>query len=155
MVLAGAALVVHQMGKSQPPRTPQPLPPVSVVQPAPLPRVETIEVVYSTEKRAWIQAVTADFEKGHPDIHVDLVGKSSIVAAREILDGQLKATVWSPSDTALLDTLGSDWQTKHNTEVFVSNEDAKQPLILTPLVFVALGVQKGIAGILAENHGDP
>jgi serine/threonine protein kinase len=110
--------------------------PVLAVRPTTLPKVETIQVVYSTHKVAWMQAVTTDFEKAHPDIHVDLVGKRSIEGPREILEGRLQPTVWSPADTAVLDKMGTDWRAKHNTDLIASDEDAKQPLLLTPLVFI-------------------
>lgn len=97
-----------------------------------------IQVVYSTEKKDWIEAVTADFNKAHPEIKVSLVGKGSIDAAQAILDGQLQPTVWSPADSMVMNLLTSDWQTKnHASIVAASGDDAAQPLVLTPLVFVA------------------
>jgi ABC-type molybdate transport system substrate-binding protein len=98
----------------------------------------TIQVVYSTEKREWIEAITGEFAKSHPNIRVELVGKGSIESAGAILDEQLKPTVWSPADSMVLKMLGSDWQTKHHADVFAaSGDDMPQPLLLTPLVFVA------------------
>ncbi|HEY5945514.1 MAG TPA: substrate-binding domain-containing protein [Kofleriaceae bacterium] len=97
-----------------------------------------IQVVYSTEKKDWIEAVTAEFVKANPSIKVTLVGKGSIDAAQAILDDQLKPTVWSPADTMVMNLLVSDWQTKnHASVVAASGDDAPQPLLLTPLVFVA------------------
>lgn len=97
-----------------------------------------IQVVYSTEKKDWIEAVTADFNKAHPEIKVSLVGKGSIDAAQAILDGQLQPTVWSPADSMVLNLLTSDWQTKNHASIVASSgDDAPQPLVLTPLVFVA------------------
>jgi len=98
----------------------------------------TIEVLYSTEKKDWIEAVTADFMKANPQVKVTLVGKGSLDAAQGILDGQLKPVVWSPADSMVLNLLVSDWQTKnHASIVAASGDDAPQPLLLTPLVFVA------------------
>ena len=66
------------------------------------------------------------------------MGKGSIESAGAILDEQLKPTVWSPADSMVLKMLGSDWQTKHHADVFAaSGDDMPQPLLLTPLVFVA------------------
>ena len=96
-----------------------------------------INVVYSTEKKDWIETVTADFAKQHPDIKVELVGKGSIDAAQAILDGTLQPTVWSPADTMAMNLLASDWQTKNHADLIApSGEDAAQALLLTPLVFV-------------------
>lgn len=97
-----------------------------------------IQVVYSTEKKDWIDAVTADFATAHPDIKVTLVGKGSFDAAQAIVDGNLKPTVWSPADSGALNLAISDWQTKNHADLFAtSGDDAPQPLLLTPLVFVA------------------
>ena len=100
-------------------------------------KVTTINVVYSTEKKDWIEAATADFAKAHPEIKVDLVGKGSIDAAQGILDGTIQPTVWSPADTMAMNLLTSDWQTKNHANLIApQGEDAAQALLLTPLVFV-------------------
>jgi ABC-type molybdate transport system substrate-binding protein len=104
--------------------------------PPPVPAVETIQMVYSSEKSAWLKAVTADFEKVNPDIRVDLVSRGSIDAANDILDERLKTTVWSPADTSLLAMLASEWRTKYKAPLFADAETARQPLLLTPLVFM-------------------
>jgi len=97
-----------------------------------------IQVVYSTEKKDWIEAVTAEFAKTNPGIKVTLVGKGSLDAAQGILDEQLKPTVWSPADTMVMNLLASDWQTKNHAAIIpTSGDEAPQPLLLTPLVFVA------------------
>jgi ABC-type molybdate transport system substrate-binding protein len=97
-----------------------------------------IQVVYSTEKKDWIEAVTADFATGHPDIKVTLVGKGSFEAGQAIVDGNLKPTVWSPADSGALNLAIDDWQTKNHSDLFATaGDDVPQPLLLTPLVFVA------------------
>jgi ABC-type molybdate transport system substrate-binding protein len=97
----------------------------------------SISVVYSTEKKEWIEAVTADFAKLHPEIRVELVGKGSIDAAQAILDGTIQPTIWSPADTMAMNLMTSDWQTKNHADLIApAGEDAAQPLLLTPLVFV-------------------
>jgi len=96
-----------------------------------------INVVYSTEKKDWIETTTADFAKLHPEIKVELVGKGSIDAAQAILDGTMQPTVWSPADTMAMNLLASDWQTKNHADLIApAGEDAAQALLLTPLVFV-------------------
>ena len=80
-------------------------------------RASEIQVVYSTEKKDWIEAVTAEFAKANPGIKVTLVGKGSLDAAQGILDEQLKPTVWSPADTMVMNMLASDWQTKNHAAI--------------------------------------
>jgi len=100
------------------------------------PAVE-ITVLYSSEKKAWLEAAAVDFRQQHPEITVSLQGKGSIEAASDILDGKVKPTVWSPADSMVLNMLVADWDTKYHTPLFAtSGDDAPQPLLLTPLVFV-------------------
>jgi len=95
----------------------------------------SIQVVYSTEKKDWLEAVTADFRKQHPAITVELVGKGSLESKDAILEGQMKPAVWSPADSMVLNLLASEWQTKNHADLFAGGDDAPQPLLLTPLVF--------------------
>jgi ABC-type molybdate transport system substrate-binding protein len=96
-----------------------------------------IGVLYSTEKKEWLEAAAAEFQKAHPEITVKLEGKGSFEAAADILDGKAKPTVWSPADSMVLNLLVADWDTKYHTPLFAaSGDDAPQPLLLTPLVFV-------------------
>jgi tRNA A-37 threonylcarbamoyl transferase component Bud32 len=136
LLLSLGAVALRQVGRAKQAPPPLPTQPAHVVQPEPAPRVETIQFVYSPEKRSWIQAVTADFERSHPEVHVDLVHKNSIETVQEILDGRLRVTAWSPADTSFLDMLNTDWHTKHGTDLFAADEDSRQPLVLTPLVFL-------------------
>lgn len=100
--------------------------------------VTEISFLYSTEKKEWVEAAAAAFQKEHPDIKLNLVGKGSLDSAQAILDGREKPTVWSPADTAVLRMLESDWATDPSrTPLFATDgEDAPQPLVITPLVFV-------------------
>jgi len=134
-VLAGAVLAFYRSGVAQP--TPARLPPLAIAKPVAPPRVETIQVLYSPEKAAWIEAVTADFEKSHSDIRVELVRKRSMAAGQALLDEQSRAAVWTPADSAVLDMFGAEWRNKHGSELFAGGDDARQPLLLTPLVFLA------------------
>ncbi|HEY1549137.1 MAG TPA: substrate-binding domain-containing protein, partial [Kofleriaceae bacterium] len=126
-VIAAIAIVFVAKGK-----------PHDGTKPDPVATARTeITFVYSTEKKDWIEAATAEFAKAHPDVKVNLVGKGSLDAAQEILDGTLQPTLWSPADSMAMNLLASDWQTKnHAPIVAASGDDAPAPLVLTPLVFV-------------------
>jgi ABC-type Fe3+ transport system substrate-binding protein len=97
----------------------------------------TITFVYSTEKKDWLEAAVAGFRTAHPEITVDLVGKGSLEATQQILDGALQPTVFSPADSLVMNLLASDWETKNGRPLFGQGDDAPQPLLLSPLVFVA------------------
>lgn len=97
-----------------------------------------ISMLYSSEKKDFIEAAAQLFQKDHPEIKLTLNPKGSIAAAQAIVDGKEKPTVFSPADTLVQNLLASDWQTKNRSDLFAtSGDDAPQPLVITPLVFVA------------------
>ncbi len=104
----------------------------------PLPKDQTeVVMLYSSEKKEWIEAAGQSFQKEHPEIKLTLTAKGSIDAAQGIVDGKDKPTVFSPADSLVQNLLASDWQTKNRTDLFAtSGDDAPQPLVITPLVFV-------------------
>jgi hypothetical protein len=96
-----------------------------------------IEFVYGTEKDAWVRAAVDGFHAAHPEVRVKLTPKGSLESAQAILNGAMKPTVWSPADSLVLNLLASDWTTKTGGALFAtSGDDAPQPVLLTPLVFV-------------------
>jgi hypothetical protein len=96
-----------------------------------------IEFVYGTEKDAWVRAAIDGFHTAHPEVRVKLTPMGSLESSQAILNGTLKPTVWSPADSLVLNLLASDWTTKTGGALFAtSGDDAPQPVLLTPLVFV-------------------
>jgi len=111
-----------------------------------------LEFMYSTEKKEWIEAAVAAFEKANPDVDVVLTGKGSLDAAAEILDGKAKPVLWSPADSLIVNLLASDWQTKTGSRPYPADGDAgPQQLLLTPLVFA---VWEDRAKVLMAKGGD-
>ncbi|MEO7330100.1 MAG: substrate-binding domain-containing protein [Minicystis sp.] len=109
----------------------------SAAGPAPQAQVE-ISMLYSSEKKDWIEAAAAAFQKDHPEIKLTLNAKGSLDAAQAIVDGKEKPTIVSPADSLVMNLLVADWQTKNRSDLFpTSGDDAPQPLVITPLVFVA------------------
>jgi hypothetical protein len=101
--------------------------------------VAELSFLYSTEKKEWIEAETALFSKEHPEIHVKLIGRGSLEAAQDLVEGKEKPTLWSPADSLVLSLGSADYETKNNSHLVAAEgtEDAPQPLVITPLVFVA------------------
>ncbi len=96
-----------------------------------------ITMLYSTEKKDWIEAAAVPFRKEHPEIKLNLVGKGSLAAADGVVNEKDKPTIWSPADTLVLNLAVSDWKTKAKGDlVAASGDDAPQSLVITPLVFV-------------------
>ncbi len=105
--------------------------------PAPTTPSVTIDLLYGSEKEAWLKEALVDFAKAHPEIKVNTKTKGSLDAARDILDEKEKPTIWAPADTIALNLLAADWSQKTGKSLFGDGDDAPQPLLLTPLVFVA------------------
>jgi len=134
LVAAGALVFFSMRGKSAD-KPPADTPTGTTAPVAPKDKV-AISLLYSTEKKEWIESVVAEFQKAHPEIQVDLVGKGSIDAAQDIIDDKAKPTLWSPADSLVLHMAMDDWETKTRKPLFPSaDEDAPQPLVITPLVF--------------------
>src|SRR6202171_6110807 len=98
----------------------------------------TVSVLYSTEKRDWLEAATNAFSREHSGINEQIQGKGSLEAAQELVEGKAKPVLWSPADSLVLGLAASDWQTKSGTQLSAAegSGDAAQPLVITPLVFV-------------------
>jgi hypothetical protein len=98
----------------------------------------TVTFLYSTEKKAWITESVDEFQKANPDVSVKLVARGSLDAVNDIMEGKEKPTLWSPADNVAINLLASDWQQKTQKHIVAeSGDDAPQPLVVTPLVFVA------------------
>lgn len=128
-LVAIVAVVVMSRGGSEPEGPGVAGPPPSRV---------TVRMVYSTEKKEWIEAAAVEFAVAHPEIALDLKGMGSLAAAEAILEGSEKPAIFSPADSLILSMLASDWDTKFHTPLLAaSGEDAPDPLVISPFVFVA------------------
>jgi hypothetical protein len=104
----------------------------------PKPTTTEISMLYSSEKKEWVEAAAALFQRAHPEIKLTLTAMGSLDAARAITDGKEKPTLFSPADSLVQNLVASDWRAVNHADLFAqSGEDAPQPLVITPLVFVA------------------
>jgi ABC-type molybdate transport system substrate-binding protein len=121
-----------------PTATPTPTPPPVARPPVDPANAADVAVLYSSEKKAWMEAAAASFTKAHPEIKVSLTAMGSLDLARAITEGKQRPTVVSPADTLVQNLLASEWRALNGNELFAqSGPDAPQPVVLTPLVFVA------------------
>jgi len=122
-------------------------------KPVPPTQVTEITFLYSTEKKDWVEAAAAAFQQENPSLKVNLVGRGSLEAAQAILEGRERPTVWSPADSAVLRMLESDWATERTRGPLFARdgEDAPQPLVITPLVFVVWEDRASV--LLKANEG--
>jgi ABC-type glycerol-3-phosphate transport system substrate-binding protein len=137
-IAVGAILFVVSKKKPSQQQTNPPATSAGSAEDGPKTRKDATEItfLYSTEKEDWIKAAVEQFEKANPDVKVTIEGKGSLEAAQAILDGTDKPTLWSPADEAVLNMLGDDWNKHTGSPLYGKGEDAPQPLVLTPLVFV-------------------
>lgn len=135
-----AAFALEALGCDQTPVKPEP--PASsasqgVAPPPPPARATEISMLYSSEKKEWMEAAAATFQKAHPEIKLTLTAMGSLDAAQAIVDGKEKPTLFSPADSLVENLVASDWKASGRPDLFVtSGEDAPQPLVITPLVYV-------------------
>jgi hypothetical protein len=142
VLFLGAALAIVLFNRRGPSSGPTPLAsaePPSSQTPSPAASRELTELpfVYSTEKKEWIEAAASEFALSHPEIKIQLLGKGSLEASDAILDGSLKPVLWSPADSLVLKLFAGDFLTKNGQAAFGDGDDAPEPLLLSPLVFVA------------------
>lgn len=123
--------------KPEPGAEPEPSASGSEKQPLPSGPATEISMLYSSEKKEWIEAAAQSFQKEHPEIKVNLTAQGSLDAAQAIVDGKQKPTIFSPADSLVQNLLATDWEAKYRTPLFAaSGDDAPQALVITPLVFV-------------------
>ncbi|MCE9572376.1 MAG: VWA domain-containing protein [Deltaproteobacteria bacterium] len=100
----------------------------------------TLVVAYSSEKKAWMQAEIAAFLATKPKlpsgkrIAIDAKSLGSGEAATAILDGSLKAHVYSPASTAYLTVLNHGWMSNAATPRTKPLAPTSEPLVLSPIV---------------------
>jgi Ca-activated chloride channel homolog len=100
------------------------------------PAVE-VSVVYGSEKRAWLEAMVEEFNRqgvqtpeGRP-IQVSLRPMGSNDSLRQILDGSIQPTVWSPASGILIPVANARWREQGQNEELVGEAP---PLVLSPVV---------------------
>jgi len=134
------ALVTAACGSAEPPSTPDAGVPLTAPSAAVAakPTATEISMLYSSEKKEWMEAAATLFQKAHPEIKLTLTPMGSLDAARAIAEGKEKPTLFSPADSLVENLVAADWKAVNHTDLFAqSGEDLPQALVITPLVFVA------------------
>src|SRR3954453_12373784 len=65
----------------------------STTPPVPAGPAVEISMLYSSEKKEWIEAAAIPFRKDHPEIKLTLNAKGSLAAAQAIVDDKEKPTL--------------------------------------------------------------
>lgn len=92
-----------------------------------------VEMVYSEEKRAWIEDAAERFVRLCPNIQVRLTAMPDLDSSDAILAGTLHPTIWAPSDELVVRSLEANWRRSSTAPLFAGESTS---LVRTPLVVV-------------------
>lgn len=96
-----------------------------------------LPMIYGSEKQAWIEAVTKDFNAQNQksttgkSIRVEAVPLGSTEALERILDGSRRPVIWSPASRLLLPVANKRWAQTHAGAKLTGDSP---PLVLSPVV---------------------
>ncbi|NJL33130.1 MAG: VWA domain-containing protein [Chloroflexaceae bacterium] len=97
-----------------------------------------VRMLYGSEKEAWIEAVTTEFNnqrlestEGRP-IFVEAVPIGSGESLDLIVNGQEQPAVWSPASSILVPIANQQWAAANNGELLT--EENPPPVVLSPVV---------------------
>lgn len=97
----------------------------------------TFTMLFSPEKRAWLEWARDRFIRVHPDIEIVLETMGSLEAANAIRDGSKQPRIWSPSSTRILHSLDEAWVLSHGHSIYDKvGPYAPVNLVHTSIVFM-------------------
>lgn len=143
LLIGGGALVVAAAGYMI---SPLPKPWSPAPSPVSAGKTVTVNFAYSTEKAAWLQAVTSTFNQNNHILHgsdkviqVQLGDLGSVDGQARILQGQLKPVAWSPASNLEINRLNYQWQQAHKGAALIDYSEQYQPrsLVKSPLVLAS------------------
>lgn len=97
----------------------------------------TINILYGSEKRDWLEDVTKTFNgsniktSGGKTIVVQTEPIGSLESVTEILDGRKTPTIWSPASRVSIPILNDGWVTKNGTDLI---KEQCRDAVLSPVV---------------------
>ncbi len=97
-----------------------------------------IQMLYGSEKEAWIEAVTREFNDqrnqtpGGETIYVEAIPAGSADSMERILSRRDQPVIWSPASSILVPVAQDRWAGENNGEELI--EDDPLPLVLSPVV---------------------
>lgn len=119
--LPGPVFTADPAGDAMCPRVPPGRPPLIV------------DVVHGEGAQAWLAEATEQFMRRCPAVAVRLTAHEDLDAARAILRGELRPTVWAPEEDLSIDYLAARWRA--DEQLF--HGDERRSLARSPLVLLA------------------
>ncbi|MDC0667988.1 substrate-binding domain-containing protein [Nannocystis radixulma] len=115
-------------------------------------RPTVVEMLYSEEKRAWIEHAADLFARRCPNIQVKLTAMGDFAAADVILSGAAAPTVWAPTDELVLASLASRWSGRSSEPLLAA--DAPASLVQSPLVLLLWDDRKRVFEAIRERTAE-
>jgi Ca-activated chloride channel homolog len=103
----------------------------------------TLNVLYSSEKQAWMEDVVKDFNNQNitacdGPITVNATPTGSGQSMQDILSGAVQPDVWSPAGSVWLTLLNAQWQTKHSGQQLIGTGATDTPSLVTSPVVITM-----------------
>jgi Ca-activated chloride channel family protein len=101
------------------------------------PETLTIQVIYGSEKKEWLEPLVSAFnnEKHETEdgklIEIQAVAMGSIESMTGIMDGTLQPTVWSPASSVYIPVANAEWKKNHTDDLVIGSPN---DLVLSPVV---------------------
>lgn len=95
-----------------------------------------ITMVYGSEKEEWLVPLVEEFnQSAHKTasgavVQVIATPLGSIETSRQIMEGTLEPTVWSPASSLVFPIANAEWRATHNEDLVTDTQD----LVLSPVV---------------------
>ncbi|MDC3961002.1 substrate-binding domain-containing protein [Polyangium jinanense] len=92
-----------------------------------------VEMLYSSDKQAWIDEAATRFAKICPKIQIKAIAAGGIEGADSILKGEVKPTIWSPADDLVVRYLDGRWRESHGRSPIDITKQvslARSPLVI-------------------------
>lgn len=85
-----------------------------------------VEVVHTADLRPWIEPAAEDFMRRCPNIQLRLSARDDLDAADAVLRGEMRPTLWIPTDELSLRYLDARWRKQSNELLFRIDEQRSQ-----------------------------
>ncbi len=96
-----------------------------------------VSMVYGSEKEAWLKPLTEQFNRekhktaGGAVIEVQLTAMGSLESGKQIVQGLINPTVWSPASSAYVPVINAEWRQTHADDLAAENSP---DLVISPIV---------------------
>ncbi|KYF76308.1 hypothetical protein BE17_52425 [Sorangium cellulosum] len=110
-----------------------------------------ISLLYSDDKRGWIEYAAERFIRLCPNIQVKLIPMGSIEGADAILGGEVDPVLWAPADDLVLSYLEHRWSARSGERSF--SMDTRVSLVSSPLVVLMWEDRRRVLEEIADLGG--